>query len=101
MMTLIVTADDTLYARLTARCTDDGETYWRASDVLEGRKVVLAQPIERVIVDMSVHAADTFVEMLRSRASTGHIPVYAIESRGRLPFALRRLCTDILEADTL
>jgi hypothetical protein len=100
MMTLIVTASDALYRRLASRFAED-DALWRASDVLEGRAIALAQPIDRVIVDMTLHAADTLVETLRSMASTGHIPVYVVGSRRQLPFALRRLCTDILETDAL
>ena len=98
MITLVVTADDTLYGRLAVRCTED-DVLLRASDVLEGHAIATARPIERVIVDMSLHAADTLVETLRSRAVTSDIPVYVVGSRRQLPFALRRLCTDILETD--
>jgi DNA-binding response OmpR family regulator len=98
MITLIVTADDALYGRLASRCAE-AATFRRATDVLEAHAKALDQPIDSVIVDISLHAADTLVETLRSRPATAHIPVYVVGSGERLPFALRRLCTDILEAD--
>jgi hypothetical protein len=100
MITLIVTADDALYERLTAQCKG-GEVFRRAMDVLEGHSIALAHPVASVVVDMSLHAADTLVEALRSRSSTAHLPVYVVGSSKRLPFELRRLCTDILEVDGL
>lgn len=100
MITLVVTADDALYERLTSRCSE-GQVFWRAPDVLEGYALASAHPVASVVVDMSLHAADTLVETLRSRASTAHLPVYAVGSSKHLPFELRRLCTDILEGDAL
>jgi hypothetical protein len=57
--------------------------------------------VEAIIVDMSLHAADTLIETLHSRAATGDIPLYVVKSGGCIPLALRRLCAGVLEADTL
>jgi len=63
--------------------------------------MAMTEPVSAIVVDLTLHAADTLVETLRSRPSTAHIPLYVIESGRRLPFELRRLCTDVLESDTL
>jgi len=53
-----------------------------------------------IIIDMSLHAADTLVEALHSRPVTSGIPLVVVKCDGQtLPLALRRLCTDILEMD--
>ena len=99
MSRLIVTADDTLYGRLARRIGDD--TPYRASNVLDAYRLAASQPIDTIVIDMSLHAADTLVETLRSRPVTADIPLYVVNAGGRLPFELRRLCTDVLEANTL
>lgn len=108
MIRLIVTADDRLYGRLARRIKTEGDTVRRANSALDGyREAVAAQlntqaePLAMIIIDMSLHAADTLVETLHSRPETSHIPLLAIQAGKRLPFELRRLCTDILEADAL
>jgi len=53
-----------------------------------------------IIIDMSLHAADTLIEALHSRPGTSGIPLVAVKRDGQtLPLALRRLCTDIVEID--
>ncbi len=101
MMRLIITADDELYDRLRCRSQDDGNTCRRATNVLDGFKLATTEQVREIILDMSLHAADTLIETLHSRSATGKIPVYVVESGKRLPFELRRLCTDVLEADGL
>jgi DNA-binding response OmpR family regulator len=101
MIRLIVTADDELYNRLSHGGRDLEETFRRASNVLDGHRMAMTEPVSAIVVDLTLHAADTLVETLRSRPSTAHIPLYVIESGRRLPFELRRLCTDVLESDTL
>ncbi len=101
MNRLIITADDKLYRRLACRTEDEGDTPQRANNVLDGFRLATAQPVDMIVVDMSLHAADTLVETLRSRPVTAGIPLYVVKSGGRLPFELRRLCTDVLEASTL
>jgi ActR/RegA family two-component response regulator len=101
MTRLIITADDELYERLACRTQEEGDKPHRAANVLDGFRLATTQPIDMIVVDMSLHAADTLVETLHSRAATAGIPLYVVHSGGRLPFELRRLCTDILEADTL
>jgi DNA-binding response OmpR family regulator len=101
MNRLIITADDELYQRLVYKTKDKGDTPQRANDVLDGFRLAASQPIDVIIIDMSLHAADTLVETLRSKPATAGIPVYVVKSGGRLPFELRRLCTDVLEASTL
>ena len=101
MITLIITADDELYSRLSGRTKEDGHAPLRASSVLEGFRLTMRESVHTIIVDMSLHAADTLVETLRSRAATTHIPLYVVPSGERLPLELRRLCTDVWEADGL
>jgi ActR/RegA family two-component response regulator len=101
MITAIITADNALYTRLSQRAMQRGETPRRATNVLEGYRLTMSEAVQVIIVDMSLHAADTLVETLHSRAATTNIPIYVIESGKRLPLELRRLCTDVLEADTL
>jgi hypothetical protein len=101
MARLIITADDELYERLVCRTQGEEDTPQRATNVLDGFRLATTQHIEMIVVDMSLHAADTLVETLHSRTVTAHIPLYVVNAGGRLPFELRRMCTDILEADTL
>jgi DNA-binding response OmpR family regulator len=101
MITLIVTADHTLYDRLSCTSHAEGDSCWLATNALDGLKLALGQDIDRIIVDLSLHATDTLIETLHSKKATAHIPVYVIPSHRRLPLELRRLCTDVLEADAL
>ena len=101
MTRLIITADNALYERLACRTQEEGDTPQRATNVLDGLRLATTQPVDMIVVDMSLHAADTLVETLHSRTATAGIPLYVVKSGERLPFELRRLCTDILEADTL
>lgn len=101
MLRLIITADDNLYDRLTCRTPEQGCVSQRATNVLDGYRLAMTEPVNEIILDMSLHAADTLVETLHNRPPTAEIPVYVIESGERLPLALRRLCTDVLEADAL
>lgn len=101
MIGLIITADDELYGRLAARALAEGYTPERATNVLDGYRRAITGTVDRIVVDMSVHAADTLVETLRSRQVTSAIPLSAVQSHGRLPLELRRLCTDVLETDHL
>jgi DNA-binding response OmpR family regulator len=101
MIGLIVTADDRLYARLTRRAEAQGHTAARATDVLAGLQYAMVHAVDMVFVDMSLHAADTLLETLHTRDATCSIPLFAIQIGGRLPFALRRLCAGVLEAETL
>jgi hypothetical protein len=101
MIKLIVTADDDLYDRLAAKANADGHHLRRAIDVLDGLQQARAPAVGTIIVDMSLHAADTLVETLHNRPRTSHIPLFVVETCERLPFELRRLCTDVLEADAL
>ena len=103
MMRLIITANDKLYEHLARGAQDKGETTKRAINVLDGFKQTLTQPVETVMVDMSLHAADTLLETLHSRQETASIPLLAVTTRGneQLPLELRRLCAAVLEVDTL
>lgn len=101
MIRLIVTADDRLYARLTHRVEAQGHTAARAVDVLAGLQYAMAHAVDMVFVDMTLHAADTLLETLHSRQATCGIPLFAVQTGGRLPFELRRLCAGVLEAGTL
>jgi hypothetical protein len=101
MIRLIVTADDELYERLSRGDHDPEETFRRATNVVDGHRMATAERVGAIVVDLTVHAADTLVETLHSRPSTSHIPLYVVESGRRLPFELRRLCTDVLESDAL
>jgi CheY-like chemotaxis protein len=101
MSRLIVTADDKLYRRLACRPEDKDDTPQRATNVIDGLRLATSRQFDAIVVDISLHAADTLVETLRSRPVTADIPLYVVKSGGRLPFELRRLCTDVLEASTL
>ena len=101
MNRLIITADDKLYERIACRTEDEGNTPQRATNVLDGYRLATSQRIDMIVVDMTLHAADTLLETLRSRPVTADILLYVVNSGGRLPFELRRLCTDVLEASTL
>lgn len=101
MIGLIITANDELYDRLASKALADGQTPRRAMNVLDGFKYAMAQPVSMIVVDMSLHASDTLVEALHSRRVTCNIPLFAVRSSERLPFQLRRLCTDVLETGTL
>ena len=100
MIWLIVTADDTLYGRLDIQARQEGGSVRRAMGALDAYRQARALAQEAVIVvDMSLPTADTLLEALHSRRATAHIPLCAIHRP--MPLALRRLCTDILGADTL
>ena len=103
MIRLIVTANDELYERLNKKARADGDSVRRATDVLDGyRQAKMLGQDAVIVVDMSLSTADTLVETLHSRHATAHIPLLAVQCDGRrLPLALRRLCTDVVEADTL
>ena len=101
MIKLAVTADDRLYERLSCTAEQDGDTTHRATNVLDGFRLATTLAVDAIVIDMSLHAADTLVETLRSRTVTANIPLYVVQSGKRLPFELRRLCTDILEVDAL
>lgn len=116
MIKLIITASDDLYETLSEKVRAEGQIPQRARDVLQGFAQAArlgatqadtasadASPqsgLSGIIVDMSLHAADTLLETLHSRQSTSGIPLLAVKCDNQtLPLALRRLCTDILEAD--
>jgi len=101
MIKLIITANDSLYQRLADKAVGEGATTQRATSVLGGYRQVMTQETDEIIVDMALHAADTLVELLHNKRITASTRVFAILNDGRLPVALRRLCTDVLKADTL
>ena len=101
MIKLIVTADVNLYERLCNKPENQSDTCLHATNVLDAHQMATSSQLDEIVIDISLHAADTLVETLHSRPATSNIPVYVVESSERVPFALRRLCTDILEADTL
>lgn len=103
MIRLIVTANDALYDRLDAQVRATGDTPRRATNVLDGYRQArtLGAEIE-IVIDMSLPTADTLIEALHSRRATAAIPLLAVKCDSRpLPLALRRLCTDVWETDTL
>ena len=101
MIRLIITADDELYDRLACNGPGADGAHRRALDVLDGFRQATQHPVDVIIIDMSLHAADTLVETLHNRPVTAHIPLYVVQSARRIPFELRRLCTDVLEANAL
>jgi DNA-binding response OmpR family regulator len=103
MIRLIVTANDELYEQLNKKARAEGDSVQRATDVLDGyRQAKMLGQDAIIIVDMSLSTADTLVETLHSRHATAHIPLLAVQcDRQPLPLALRRLCTDVVEADAL
>ena len=103
MIWLIVTANDELYDRLAQKAGQEGDSARHATDVLNGYRQAKTLVQEAVIiVDMSLSTADTLLEALHSRQATAHIPLLAVQcDHHPVPLALRRLCTDVLEADTL
>jgi len=101
MIKLIVTADNNLFERLCAKPQNRPDTCLHATNVLDAHRLAMSRQVDEIVVDISLHAADTLVETLHSRPATSDIPVYLVECGERVPFALRRLCTDILEADAL
>ena len=101
MIRLIVTSDDDLFGRLVARTRQEGDTAYRATNVLDGLRQATTRVVGMIVVDMSLHAADTLVESLHSRPETSSIPLFAVKRDGRIPLELRRLCTDVLKADAL
>jgi DNA-binding response OmpR family regulator len=101
MIRLIVTADDKLYDRLAQRTQLEGDTPRRAANALTGFKQAMTPSVEMIVVDMSLHAADTLLETLRSRQETAAIPLLAVTAGRQLPFELRRLCAAVLEVDNL
>jgi hypothetical protein len=101
MIRLVVTADDALYERLACRAEDQRDVCRRATNALDGLRISTTEAVGAIVVDMSLHAADTLVETLHSRAATADIPLYVVKSGGRIPLELRRLCSGVLEADTL
>ncbi len=101
MIKLIVTADTNLYQRLCGKPQNQSDTCLHATNVLDAHRLATSRRLDEIVIDISLHAADTLVETLHSRPATSDIPVYIVECGERIPFALRRLCTDILEADAL
>ena len=103
MIRLIITADDKLYEQLAWRAKDEGDAAQRATDVLDGFKQAMTRPADMIIVDMSLHAADTLLETLHSRQETASIPLLAVttDDNEQLPFELRRLCAAVLEVSEL
>jgi len=101
MIRLIVTADDKLYERLARRAQTEGDTATRATNVLAGFKQAMIEPAGMILVDMSLHAADTLLETLHSREITANIPLVAVVADGQLPLELRRLCVAVLEVGNL
>ena len=101
MIRLIVTADDELYERLASRAQLEGDTPQRATNVMNGFKQSVMHPVGMIVVDMSLHAADTLLETLHSREETAAIPLLAVTADGWLPFELNRFCTEVLKADIL
>ena len=101
MIRLIITADDELYDRLAGRAHAEGHTPRRATSALDGFRYAMSRPVQEFVIDMRLHAADTLVETFRSRRATCDVPLYAVLTGARLPFELRRLCTDVLEAGAL
>lgn len=101
MIKLIVTNDAELYRRLAVKMRSEGDTPHQATNVLDGFKCATSLHVSAIVVDMALHAADTLVETLRCRELTSDIPLFAVQSDRRLPLELRRLCTDILEAESL
>jgi hypothetical protein len=121
MITLIVTASDELYTALSERVRAEGYLPERAADVLRGFEQAAALASHRpapsisdrrardqrtsaqlaqIIVDMSLHAADTLLETLHSREETSAIPRLAVRCNSQpFPPALRRLCSSVIEAD--
>ena len=101
MIKLVVTADNNLFERLCNKAQNLSDTCLHATNVLDAHRLATSKQVDEIVVDMSLHAADTLIETLHSRPATSDIPVYLVECGERVPFALRRLCTDILEADAL
>jgi hypothetical protein len=103
MIRLIVTANDELYGWLDRRARAEGNAPRRALDVLDAyRQAKALGPDATIVVDMALPTADTLVEALHSRQATAHLPIFAVRCDGRpLPLAVRRLCADVLESDTL
>jgi DNA-binding response OmpR family regulator len=101
MIKLVVTADNDLFERLCNKMQNQSDTCLHATNVLDAHRLATSTQLDVIVVDISLHAADTLVETLHSRPATSDIPVYLVECGERVPFALRRLCTDILEADAL
>jgi hypothetical protein len=111
MIKLIVTASDELYSRLSALVRAEGQIPKRARDVLQGFEqaaqlggsqagTAKGDALAGIVVDMSLHAADTLLETLHNRQSTAGIPLLAVRCDGQtLPLALRRLCVRVLETD--
>lgn len=116
MIRLIVTASNELYHTLSQSARAKGDMPWRAHTVLQGLEQAVrlgragADPasldgqletrLSAIVVDMSLHAADTLLETLHSKESTAGIPLVAVKCDGQtLPLALRRLCRDVLESD--
>ena len=116
MLKLIITASDELYETLSAKTRTEGLVPRRAHDVLQGFELAmrlgksradhgsgdteLADKLSSIVVDMSLHAADTLIETLYSRPVTSGIPLVAVKCDGQaIPLALRRLCADILKMD--
>ncbi len=100
MIHLVVTANDSLYMRVTNRLPED-EKPLRATNALDGAKLAAHIPIDQITVDLALYAADTLVESLRTRPETAHIPVHAIKAGTTIPLELRRLCVRVWEAHDL
>ena len=101
MIQLIVTADDALHERLRRKLDAGDLTSLRAINAPDGFRLASVTPVDRVIVDMSLHAADTLIEALHARPETARILIYLVTTGGQVPLALRRLCADVLEEQGL
>jgi hypothetical protein len=124
MIRLIITANDKLYDSLSAKARIEGDMPQRAVNVVDGFKqattlagnsgkhtspkappagsLPAGRRLSAIVVDMALHTADTLVEALHSRQVTAHVPLLVVKCDTQsLPVSLRRLCADILDADSL
>ena len=100
MLRLIVTADDSLFNRLADQARVDDDSYQRAFDAMNGLEKALTDQPEMILLDMELRSSDTLLETLHCRPETSSIPLLALVNGGYLPFALRRLCTAVLDRRT-
>ncbi len=98
MIHLVVTANDALYERITNRLKTESI---RATNALDGFKLALRTPVDQIIVDLDLYAADTLVETLHSRPETANLVVYAVKGSGTISLPLRQWCDQVWEAHDL